>query len=83
MEIDMRVTLGSNLQVNRRMLGKTLKHMVEKANACGDIELADYKPDATDWIVFVQGEEIARVRKRDDIAIEVGQKLIGREPDGT
>jgi hypothetical protein len=27
----------------------------------------EYTPHATDWVVYIDGEEIARVAKRDDI----------------
>jgi len=34
----------------------------------GDIKLEGYMPDETNWIIFADGEEIARVRNRDDLA---------------
>ena len=33
----------------------------------GNMKLADYPPHATDWIVYADGEEIARVARREDL----------------
>jgi hypothetical protein len=40
--------------------------------------MANDHAHATDWIVYVDGEEIARVRHRDDIATAVAARLPGR-----
>lgn len=33
----------------------------------GDVMMDDYGPHETDWVVYVDGEEIARVKAREDI----------------
>ena len=33
----------------------------------GDIKMQERLPHPTDWVVYVNGDEIARVRKREDI----------------
>ena len=48
----------------------------------GDFVLDGHEPHATDWIIYADGEEIARVRRREDIAAEVGRKLLGRSTGG-
>ena len=42
----------------------------------GDMKLPKYQPHETDWIVFVNGEEIARVRRREDLGELVHQRLL-------
>ena len=37
------------------------------AHWAGDVVLEGYEPHATDWIVYVDGEEYARVRRREDL----------------
>ena len=34
----------------------------------GDFKLDGFPPHPTDWVVYVDGEEITRVRKRGDLA---------------
>jgi len=41
----------------------------------GDFVLPGYEPHATDWIVYVDGEEYARVRRREDLANISGRLL--------
>ena len=36
----------------------------------GDIKLDHAPPHETDWVLYFDGEEVAPVRKRDDIAAE-------------
>ena len=46
----------------------------------GQIKLESTPPHPTDWIVYVDGEEIARVRRRDDLDAVVGRHLaIGKD----
>ena len=42
----------------------------------GDFKLDDYPPHATDWVVYLDGVEIARVAKRDELQSAVTTKLI-------
>lgn len=37
----------------------------------GDIMLEGFAPHATDWVVYVDGEELARVRSCDDVEATV------------
>ena len=41
----------------------------------GDFKLENYSPHETDWVVYVDGEEIARVRKRVDLETEIAKVL--------
>lgn len=34
----------------------------------GDMKLDGYMPDKEQWIIYVDGEEVARVKQREDIA---------------
>jgi hypothetical protein len=45
---------------------------------CGHIKLPNYEPHATDWIVYVNGEEIAHVSRREDLGAMVRQRLLTR-----
>ena len=46
----------------------------------GDIRLTGQgAPHATDWVVYMNGEEIARVRKREDLAAAMTPGLLARE----
>jgi hypothetical protein len=38
----------------------------------GDIKLEGQKPDAKAWIVYMNGEEFARVERREDLAAVLG-----------
>ncbi len=44
----------------------------------GDMKPSDGLPHPTDWIVHLDGEEIARVRRREDIADAAAQRLTQR-----
>jgi hypothetical protein len=44
----------------------------------GDVMLDDCRPHPTDWVVFVDGEEIARVAQIDNLAATIAPKLIGK-----
>lgn len=41
----------------------------------GDTRPSKELPHPTDWVVHLDGEEIARVRRRDDIATAVARRL--------
>ena len=43
----------------------------------GDVVLPGYEPHATDWIVFLDGTEYARVRRRQDLD-SIGPRLLAR-----
>lgn len=45
----------------------------------GQFKLNNHQPHATDWIIFVDGNELARVSHRDDIAACVQQRLLARK----
>ena len=42
----------------------------------GQIKLDDRPPHATDWIVYVDGEEFARVRRREDLVGALNERLL-------
>ena len=42
----------------------------------GDHKHDDYPPNATDWVVYLDGVEIARVARRDQLQTAVTTKLI-------
>ena len=48
-----------------------------KSEWAGDFVLEGYEPHATDWIVYVDGEEFARVRRREDLD-NIGARFIAR-----
>lgn len=41
----------------------------------GDQKLERYTPHETDWVVYVDGEEVARVRSREDLETELATIL--------
>ncbi|HRE22324.1 MAG TPA: hypothetical protein PKW21_15015 [Rhabdaerophilum sp.] len=41
----------------------------------GDIQMSEYKPDPKCWIIFVDGEEVARVKRREDLAAAMLPRL--------
>lgn len=41
----------------------------------GDMRPSKELPHPTDWVVHLDGEEMARVRRRDDIAAAVARRL--------
>lgn len=43
----------------------------------GDMKLPNYEPHEADWIVFVNGDEIARVRRREELGERIEQRLLG------
>ena len=46
----------------------------------GDIKLTGAgAPHPTDWVIFANGEEIARVRRREDLADAVSSRLLERK----
>lgn len=38
-----------------------------KPEWCGDFILEGYEPHDTDWILYADGEEVARVHRREDL----------------
>ena len=42
----------------------------------GDFKLTDYEPHETDWVLSLDGEEIARVKERDQIKSKLITKLL-------
>ena len=44
----------------------------------GDIKMKDLPPHPTDWVVFLDGEEIARVRRREDLTHGIARALTER-----
>ena len=45
----------------------------------GDMKMdGAYAPHPTDWVVYVDGEKIARVARRDDLASAIGRRLLAR-----
>jgi len=42
----------------------------------GDFKLTDYEPHETDWVLYLDGEEIARVKERDQIKSKLITKLL-------
>jgi hypothetical protein len=42
----------------------------------GDFHLEGYEPHATDWVLHVDGEEVARVRRREDVETELSKVLL-------
>ena len=41
----------------------------------GDLKMTELGPHATDWVVYADGEEIARVREKDALDRAVDQRL--------
>ena len=51
--------------------------MPPEAEWSGDIRLtAAFAPHPTDWVVYLDGEELARVSRRDDLNTIVPQKFL-------
>lgn len=44
----------------------------------GDMRPSDGLPHPTDWVVLIDGEEIARVRRREDIDAAVQRRIAQR-----
>ncbi|MCH9808449.1 MAG: hypothetical protein K0U74_12005 [Alphaproteobacteria bacterium] len=42
----------------------------------GDLKLEDYEPHATDWVVYMDGEEVARAKERDGLLAVIQQHLL-------
>ena len=49
--------------------------MPPKSHWRGDILLTDNPPHATDWVVYCNGQELARVRERADLDQLVAKRL--------
>jgi hypothetical protein len=45
----------------------------------GQLYLQDLQPHETDWLIFVDGQEVARARRRDDLL----EALAGNQPSLT
>lgn len=45
----------------------------------GDIKMAEHGPHATDWVVYADGMEIARVRRREELPSGIGGWLLTKE----
>ena len=54
-----------------------LNIMPPKGHWQGDAELAGYEPHDTDWGVYVDGDEVARVRSREDLDDVLTRRLPG------
>ncbi len=48
----------------------------------GQMRLENYAPDAKAWIVFMDGEEVARVARREDLGLATGQMSGAQRPRG-
>ncbi len=42
----------------------------------GQFKLEGYTPHATDWIIYVDGDEVARTRSREEIATALRRAVI-------
>ena len=49
--------------------------MPPKSHWRGDIMLTENPPHETDWVIYADGEELGRVRKADDLAGIIGERL--------
>ena len=49
--------------------------MPPKSHWCGDIKPTENPPHQTDWVIYADGEELGRVRKANDLAGIIGERL--------
>ena len=50
--------------------------MPPKSHWSGDIMLTENPPHETDWVIYCEGEELGRVRKLDELAGVISQRLV-------
>ena len=53
-----------------------IKVMPPVAHRKGRFELEGHEPDKTNWILYIDGAEVARVRRREDIVTEFSKVII-------
>lgn len=49
--------------------------MPPEAEWCGDVRMKDHGPHPIDWVIYLNGKEIARVRARNDLETAISKAL--------